>query len=259
MITIDRSEKISLNYFVALGLSAWVLTAEAKDFDKAPLDTKGSAAASPWARYDDWPSDSYTQFNTLRTKASPAMTKPPEVEKVINGDPAKGKELAFDRSRGGSCVACHIMGPDTPELPGNVGPDLSNIGNLRDDTWLFNYVYEPRTYNPAAIMPPWGTHGLFSLEEIKDIVAYLKSLKTPATFKSKLDDPANRPQPVEDRDNLDPLENSAMQSSLRKNCILSQDQKVNHVNPATQILKSSSRPGQPACLAIAARRKRFWA
>jgi len=210
MITIDRSEKISLNFFVALSLSAGALTVEAKDFNKAPLDIKGSAAASPWTRYEDWPSDSYTQFNSLQHKASPAMTKPPEVEKVISGDSAKGKELAFDRSRGGSCVACHIMGPDTPELPGNVGPDLSNIGNLRDDTWLFNYVYDPRTYNPAAIMPPWGSHRLFSLEEIKDIVAFLKGLKTPATFKSKLDDPANRPQPVEDRDNLDPLENSAM-------------------------------------------------
>lgn len=210
MKTLVWSEKISINCLIALGVSAWIVTAEAKDIDKAPMDAKGSAAAEPWTRYEDWPANSYKQFNTLRDKASPPMQKPPVVEKTISGDAVKGKELAFDRSRGGSCVACHVMGPNTPELPGNVGPDLSTIGKLRDDTWLFNYTYEPRSYNPAAIMPPWGTHGLFTLEEIKDIVAFLKTLQTPATFKAVLDDPAQRPQPMEERDNLDAIENPAM-------------------------------------------------
>ena len=191
-------------------LMAWAAMAEAKEIDKAPMDVNGSAAAEPWARYDDWPSNSYKQYNTLRDTATPPFSKPPQVEKTITGDPVKGKELAFDRSRGGSCVACHVMGPDTPELPGNVGPDLSTIGKHRDDTWLFNYTYEPRTYNPNAVMPPWGTNGLFSVEEIKDIVAFLKTLQTPAKFKSELDNPNNRPEPKEERDNLDPIENMAM-------------------------------------------------
>ncbi len=204
------SEWIFIKCSITLSLLAWVAIAAAKDIDQAPMDVKGSAAAEPWARYEDWPSNSYKQYNTLRNTATPPFSKPPEVEKTINGDPIKGKELAFDRSRGGSCVACHVMGPDTPELPGNVGPDLSTIGKYRDDTWLFNYTYEPRTYNPAAVMPPWGTNGLFSVEEIKDIVAFLKTLQTPAKFKSELDDPAKRPEPKEERDNLDPIENMAM-------------------------------------------------
>ena len=204
------SEWIPIKCFIGIGLLASVAIAKANDIDKAPMDVKGAASAEPWARYEDWPANSYKQYDTLRDKASPSFSKPPEVEKTISGDPVKGKELAFDRSRGGSCVACHVMGSATPELPGNVGPDLSSIGKLRDDTWLFNYTYDSRTYNPAAIMPPWGTHGLYSLEEIKDIVAFLKTLQAPATFKSELDDPAKRPQPVEERDNLDPIENSAM-------------------------------------------------
>lgn len=202
-----RNKKIGI---FACGLSLVVMTAAANDIDKAPLDVKGSAAGESWSRYADWPSKSYAQYNTLRNDASPPFAKPPAVETPITGDPVKGKELSFDRSRGGSCVACHVMGPDTPELPGNVGPDLSGIGKVRDDTWLFNYTYEPRTYNPAAIMPPWGTNGLFTLEEIKDIVAFLKTLQSTATFKSELDDPNKRPQPVEERDNLDPIENLAM-------------------------------------------------
>ena len=52
-------------------------------------------------------------------------------------------------------------------------------------------------------MPPWGKHGFYSEPEIRDIVAFLKTLKTPAKFADALEDPAKRPLPVEDRDALD--------------------------------------------------------
>ena len=42
------------------------------------------------------------------------------------------------------------------------------------------------------------------------MVAFLKTLKSPAAFKTELDDPAKRPSPVEKRDNLDPIENPGM-------------------------------------------------
>ena len=54
-------------------------------------------------------------------------------------------------------------------------------------------------------MPPWGSHGLFNEQEISDMVAFLKTLKTPANFKTELDDPDKCPAPVEKRENLDPL------------------------------------------------------
>jgi sulfur-oxidizing protein SoxA len=104
------------------------------------------------------------------------------------------------------------MGPaGGADLPGNVGPDLSEIGNAgRDDEWLFNYVSDPRVYNADSVMPPWGTHGIFNDDEISHIVAFLKTLKAPARFKTELDDPERRPLPVETRDNLDPMINPAM-------------------------------------------------
>ena len=40
------------------------------------------------------------------------------VIKEVTGDPAKGQQLAFDRSRGGGCLACHVMGPKTLEIAG---------------------------------------------------------------------------------------------------------------------------------------------
>lgn len=182
--------------------------------EKVPLDKSRSAATDPWTRYDDWPDKDYKAFNTLSAQASPSpATEPVRLSGPITGNADAGKELAFDRTRGGSCVACHIMGPDTPELPGNVGPDLSLIGSSgRSDEYLYNYVNDARVYNPATVMPPWGTNGLFNETEIRDIVAFLKALKTPAKFPTELDNPASRPPPKEDRDNLDPLENPAMQA-----------------------------------------------
>ena len=104
------------------------------------------------------------------------------------------------------------MGPaGGANLPGNVGPDLSEIGSAgREDEYLFNYIYDPRVYNPETVMPPWGGHGLFNDQEINDMVAFLKTLKSPAPFKTVLDNPEKRPAPVEKRENLDPIENPGM-------------------------------------------------
>jgi sulfur-oxidizing protein SoxA len=179
----------------------------------APLALEGDAAARPWRRYPEWPQRDSAKFNTLATLASPpAPTEPRKLTRPITGDPTLGAKLAADRTRGGSCLACHVMGPaGGADLPGNVGPDLSEIGNANnDDEMLYNFVYDARVYVSDTLMPPWGTHGIFSEEEIGHIVAFLKTLKAPAPFKTGLDDPEKRPPPVEKRDNLDSMLNPAM-------------------------------------------------
>ncbi len=180
---------------------------------KAALDTKGDASARPWKRYAKWPPRDESKWSTLAKVSSPPAPKAPrKFTGPIAGDAAKGAKLVADRKRGGSCLACHVMGQaGGANLPGNVGPDLSQIGNAgRDDEWLFNYIYDARVYNPETVMPPWGSHGLFSDQEIDDMVAFLKTLKQPAVFKTQLDDPNQRPAPVEKRANLDPMENPGM-------------------------------------------------
>jgi sulfur-oxidizing protein SoxA len=179
----------------------------------APLDVKGDASPRPWKRPARWPTRDESKFNTLAKLASPPAPKEPrKLSAPISGNAENGAKLVADRKRGGSCLACHVMGPaGGANLPGNVGPDLSEIGNAgRDDEWLFNYVYDARVYNPETVMPPWGSHGLFNDQEIGDIVAFLKTLKSPAKFKVELDNPEKRPAPVEKRANLDPMENPGM-------------------------------------------------
>ncbi len=135
----------------------------------APIEmAKQAYAGDSWVRYADWPKTDWKEFNTLAATTSPAYAPPPKLDGPITGDPEKGAKLAFDRSRGGSCVACHVMGPKTPSLPGAVGPDLSTYATWqRDDQWIFNYIYDPRSVNPESVMPPWGTNKVFTVEEIK--------------------------------------------------------------------------------------------
>jgi L-cysteine S-thiosulfotransferase len=198
---------------VALGHATRPSNTAAQSVTAVPLALDGDAAARPWRRYPEWPQRDSAKFNTLAALASPpAPTEPRKLTRPITGDPALGAKLAADRTRGGSCLACHVMGPaGGADLPGNVGPDLSEIGNANnDDEMLYNFVYDARVYVSDTLMPPWGTHGIFSGEEVGHIAAFLKTLKAPASFKSELDDPEKRPPPVEKRDNLDGMLNPAM-------------------------------------------------
>ncbi len=198
---------------VALGLGAQSSSAAAQSPGAAPLALDGDASARPWRRYHGWPQRDSAKFSTLATLASPPVpTAPRKLAGPLGGDPAIGAKLAADRTRGGSCLACHVMGPaGGADLPGNLGPDLSEIGTagLSYET-LFNFIYDARVYVPDTLMPPWGTHGIFNDEEIGHLVAFLKTLKAPAPFKDALDDPSRRPPPAEKRDNLDSMLNPAM-------------------------------------------------
>jgi sulfur-oxidizing protein SoxA len=198
----------------AFAASATPAAAQAKPAKKeAPLELKGDASVRPWKRYSGWPDRDYSKYNTLGHLATPPAPKEPrKITGSITGNAENGAKLVADRSRGGSCLACHVMGPaGGANLPGNVAPDLSEIGNAgREDEWLFNYVYDARVYNAETVMPPWGSHGFFTEPEINDIVAFLKTLKKPAVFKTELDNPEKRPPPVEKRENLDPIENPGM-------------------------------------------------
>ena len=199
----------SAGVFVSAGGS----DASAQAKKEAPLEINGDASARPWKRYAGWPIRDESKYNTLGNVATPPAPKQPrKIASPISGDAGNGAKLVADRNRGGSCLACHVMGPaGNAELPGNAAPDLSGIGSAgREDEWLFNYIYDARVYNPETIMPPWGSHGFFNDQEINDMVAFLKTLKSPAVFKTTLDDPNKRPAPVEKRENLDPIENPGM-------------------------------------------------
>lgn len=199
---------------IAAGLLAIAAGAQAQEKAKqAPLELKGDASVRPWKRYAGWPARDESKWSTLaKVSSPPAPTVPRKLSGPITGDAANGAKLVADRNRGGSCLACHVMGQaGNADQPGNVGPDLSEIGNAGlSDEQLFNFIYDARVYNAETVMPPWGSHGVFSDAEISSMVAFLKTLKKPAVFKVEADNPEKRGTPVEKRDNLDPMENPGM-------------------------------------------------
>src|SRR3990172_2843470 len=119
----------SLGISITVQISAVEPAQEGKT-NTIPLELEKPAYVTPWVRYKGWPENNWVEYSTLSTVAPSPPGNPIKIEGAIEGDPKKGEKLAFDRTRGGSCVACHVMGKPTPALPGNVGPDLSTYGTL---------------------------------------------------------------------------------------------------------------------------------
>ena len=103
------------------------------------------------------------------------------------GDPEKGKDI-FHTSVTGQCMRCHRVGNSnsTSIATAEVGPDLTTVGSRRDREYLLRSLLNPsadidpnqlREGQPAnlSVMPPMA--GLLKPKEIRDLVAYLASLK----------------------------------------------------------------------------------
>ncbi|MCG5498700.1 sulfur oxidation c-type cytochrome SoxX [Ectothiorhodospira variabilis] len=119
------------------------------------------------------------------------------------GDWEKGRELArsgygfrighnFDdpeRTVGGNCYACHQMDPE--ELAyGNLGPSLSNYGELRGNTeavrrFVYEMIYNPHAYFPCTSMPRMGYNEFITQDSISHIMAYLLDAESPVNARKK--------------------------------------------------------------------------
>ncbi len=107
------------------------------------------------------------------------------------GDPKRGAKLVVARKKG-NCLACHKI-QQLSEYPfhGNIGPELSNVAsNMTEGEFRLRLV-NPKVLNPDTIMPAfYRTEGLHRVmkkfqgkpvlteQEIEDIIAFLKTLKT---------------------------------------------------------------------------------
>lgn len=168
-------------------------------------------------RYTENPFSGVTQdWSPWRTYAyddnrpAPAVTRA-SMPADVKGDAAQGRRLFMSRAKG-PCTACHLIQGDDVWPAGNIGPDLSSYGdrNLPDD-FIYQTVYDSRVFFPNTSMPPWGTTGVFTPEEIVHIVAFLKTQKSPVPSETDPNrNPNTRAKPVGFGDNLDPTNNPAV-------------------------------------------------
>ena len=115
-----------------------------------------------------------TSVAIIATTTSLSPVYAADETKVSEEALAKGKDIAFHRSKG-NCLACHmITGGD---LPGNIGPPLIAMkARFPDRDTLRAQIYDARVKNPNTIMIPYGPHGVMSDEEIDLVTDYIHSL-----------------------------------------------------------------------------------
>lgn len=84
---------------------------------------------------------------------------------------------------GGNCYACHQL--DKKELSyGTLGPSLAEYGKIRkfaeaDVKAVYERIYNPHAAIPCANMPRMGASKFLTVDQIKDLVAYVMSPESP--------------------------------------------------------------------------------
>jgi sulfur-oxidizing protein SoxX len=122
-----------------------------------------------------------------------AIKYPPDGK--LLGDWKKGQKLAQSgyggrftdypprTENGGNCYACHQL--SSKELSfGTLGPSLLEYGKIRkfteaDVKAVYDRIYNPQAAVACASMPRLGANGHLSIEQIKDLVAYVMSPDSP--------------------------------------------------------------------------------
>jgi mono/diheme cytochrome c family protein len=96
------------------------------------------------------------------------------------GDAARGEKLVAARG----CFGCHQIDPraDAPrDLVGTYrqfGPNLAGIGSKTTRDWIYQWILDPKKWNPETKMPNLR----LDPQDALDIAAYLSTLKAPPAF-----------------------------------------------------------------------------
>src|SRR5580765_5602094 len=112
----------------------------------------------------------------------PALKTPP------SGDAKRGEDIV--KSIG--CQCCHVVGEGNRSDLGprrTFGQPLENLGNKTTYEWIYNWVRDPKHYNPSTYMPNLR----LTDAQVADVATYLSGLKGPAgdTAKANPDAKAN--------------------------------------------------------------------
>ena len=86
----------------------------------------------------------------------------------------KGEKI-FNTNTQGNCVACHAISGKTLDGPGSMGPVLQALAFWPEEA-LYEKIYDPNSSNPISTMPSFGKNGWLSDDEIKAVIAYLKTI-----------------------------------------------------------------------------------
>ncbi|MGB9712255.1 MAG: c-type cytochrome, partial [Dissulfurimicrobium hydrothermale] len=90
--------------------------------------------------------------------------KPMATTAASDKDPGKAVFMAQ------GCSACHAVGG----VGGNIGPDLTKIGDERSRAWLEEQIEDPKLHDPASTMPSYAKLPEKDREELADYLSKLR-------------------------------------------------------------------------------------
>jgi len=94
------------------------------------------------------------------------------VKNPAHGDAKNGEKIVKEIG----CQGCHVVGEGSREASGprrTFGQPLENIGNKTTYEWVYNWVRDPKHYNPATFMPNLR----LTDAQVADVATYLIGLK----------------------------------------------------------------------------------
>lgn len=88
----------------------------------------------------------------------------------------KEGEIIYTTNTKGNCIACHDANGKEYDGPGTMGPKLQYLA-LWPEEALYNKIFDPTNPgDPITAMPAFGRNGWLSDEEIKAVIAYIKTI-----------------------------------------------------------------------------------
>jgi L-cysteine S-thiosulfotransferase len=143
------------------------------------------------SQYRNAPPKAVADAIVAREKAT--VQYPPDGK--LMGDWKKGERLAQSgyggrftdypprQENGGNCYACHQL--EKKELSfGTLGPSLQEYGKNRryaeaEIKAVYERIYNPHAAIPCANMPRMGASKFLTIDQIKDLVAYVMAPESP--------------------------------------------------------------------------------
>jgi mono/diheme cytochrome c family protein len=107
----------------------------------------------------------------LSFKSFPGGTQldplPPQLASANEAQKAKLIELGSTRFREARCISCHAING----RGGYVATDLGKVASKVSAQWLFNYLKNPKRFQPGVLMPRFR----LKEDELEGVVAYMES------------------------------------------------------------------------------------
>lgn len=195
--------------FVAAAFAATAVFAQSKPpFDEAKIEallkSAFNQAPADWA--DRIKGDETLQICSA-TRNSPSAEQSKKIEQLAKaaikypedgkllGDWKSGERIAQSgygmrfsdypprNPTGGNCYACHQITKAEVSY-GTIGPSLLEYGKIRKFTEaetkaVYEKIYNSHAAFPCSLMPRFGSNGVLTIEQIKDITALLMSPDSP--------------------------------------------------------------------------------